>query len=523
PSSSPLRNQELAMIVSSKGKIYHTVSFSQGNKDFVELQIPYEKLPDGVSKISILNQAGALVASRDFFSSTEGSIQPELQVAKTSFHTREKVTVDISLTDGKGQPIEGEFALSVLNKGLFNAEKQNSFSDELNLLRGNKFIVDRSAPDWIKSLDNYLILFTEELPWKEIIKNDSKPTYRFTNVVQKRGSVYFADTSLPVPELTQLTFYLQHNQSVYHTFVDKGKVWLTMPDVFGQDEVFYIAESKRKQIPNIKIVWEDDPIPTTVLSPYREIQTSDPYAEFSKKRRLIDHSYGFYSSHNQTETVINKKANTDFEDEIMGADVSIKIQDYILFSTMQELIKEVIPPLYHRKFGEREIVRVKLPEPMNSNITGDAVYVIDGIATNNTAFFLSLIPADLLTIKIVRDPVKLARFGLMGKNGIVIVQTKNGDAREPVDPSRIITGINKSLNFTNSNHSSVNDIHRPDFRSTVYWNPSIKTDSKGKSTVEFFCSDDIGKLQIRIDGITTGGKPFSTEKEIQVVLSEVKN
>jgi len=525
PPSSLLRNQELVMIVSSKGKIYHTASFTQRNKDLVELQIPYEKLTEGVSKISILNQAGALLASRDFFSSTEHSIQPEVQIAKTSFQTREKVTVDISLTDSKGQPIEGEFALNVINKGLFKDAKQNSFSDELNLPlnTGNEFVVDRSTSDWMTSLDNYLILFTDELPWKEILKNESKPFYRFTNVIQKRGSVYFADTSLPVPELTQLTFYLQHNKSVYHTFVDKGKVWLTMPDVFGQDEVFYLAESKRKQIPNVKIVWEDDPVPTTALSTFKEIQARDTYAEFTKKKRLIEHSYGFYSALNQGEVVISRKSNADFEDEIMGADIFINVQDYILFPTMEELIKEVIPPLYHRKFGERNIVRVKLPEPMNSNITGDAVYVIDGIATNNTAFFLSLKPADLLTVKVVRDPVKLSRFGLMGKNGIVIVQTKNGDTREPIDPSKMIAGLSKPLHFVSSNYSNANDIHRPDFRSTIYWNPSIKTDSEGKATVEFFSSDDIGKFKIRIDGITTEGRPFSAEKEIEVTLNEIKN
>ena len=154
---------------------------------------------------------------------------------------------------------------------------------------------------------------------------------------------------------------------------------------------------------------------------------------------------------------------------------------------------------------------------MVGKVTGDPVYIIDGIATKNTAFFLSLKPSDLLTVKVVKDPHKLERFGLMGKNGIVIVQTRKGNAREPLDdPSKLIEGLNRSVSFKARDHSGAEDAHRPDFRSSVYWNPSVKTDSNGKASVDFFCSDDIGKLSIRIDGLTTEGKPFSAGQDLEV-------
>jgi hypothetical protein len=41
--------------------------------------------------------------------------------------------------------------------------------------------------------------------------------------------------------------------------------------------------------------------------------------------------------------------------------------------------------------------------------------------------------------------------------------------------------------------------------------------------VEFFCSDDIGKLSIRIDGLATGGRPFTGGLELEVMADPEKN
>ena len=105
----------------------------------------------------------------------------------------------------------------------------------------------------------------------------------------------------------------------------------------------------------------------------------------------------------------------------------------------------------------------------------------------------------------------------MGKNGIVIVQTRNGDVREPLgDSSKLIEGINRPVSFKVGDNTGSSFPRRPDFRSTIYWDPSLKTDSNGKAMIEFLCSDNIGTLSIRVDGITKGGMPFSATGEMKV-------
>lgn len=504
--------EEVTLMITARGKVYHSATVTASNE--VLLSLP--DLPEGVAHISLLNAVGDLLASRDLYTFEVG-VQAKIDLTKYQFQPREKVRVGVSLTDN-GKPVEGEFAMSILNAGLFS-NKQPALANELYFPGiTERFNLDRSDSTWLSTLDNLLILFPATLPWPEIKDPGKKPRYPFTTVIEKKGQAYLPGTLTPVPDNTQIMFYLQKNLIMHQTFVtDSGRVGFALPDIYGADEFFYVAQIRAgKEIKNLKIVWEEEPMVLPQAPEARETQEADAYAAFVTRARLINKSFTVFSS--DVVHVAPEVEESNFEEEIMGADITVQVQDYTLFPTMAELVKEVIPSMYHRKTKNKEIVRVGLLPPMIE--TNDPVYIIDNIATSNTAFFLSLKPADVLTIKILSDPRKLVPLGLMGQNGLVIVHTKSGNAREPLDDqAKIITGLNKPLKYKASD-STPSDPHRPDFRSTVYWNPTVKTNAKGKAMVEFYTSDDIGTLRIRIDGLATGGKPFSAGQELQVSVPE---
>lgn len=56
----------------------------------------------------------------------------------------------------------------------------------------------------------------------------------------------------------------------------------------------------------------------------------------------------------------------------------------------------------------------------------------------------------------------------------------------------------------------------PDYRSTIYWSPTIYTDKNGKATFYFNTSDGAGKYLLTIEGITKNGDVFRSVKEIIV-------
>src|SRR5258708_23905710 len=194
-----------------------------------------DDLPEGIAHVSLLRHAGDVLANRDFYNQGEAPVQATILANKHYFQTREKVKLEVSLTDSKGRPVEGEFVIDVLNGGLLELEKKNSLSDELNILSRMKewFLVDRSDSNWLTLLDNRLISHTEEVPWKEIVSEKGmKPRFPFGSGVQKRGRAYYADSGKPVPDLAAIQFYFQRSRSRYKTTAAKGKIVLTIADLY---------------------------------------------------------------------------------------------------------------------------------------------------------------------------------------------------------------------------------------------------------------------------------------------------
>jgi hypothetical protein len=58
--------------------------------------------------------------------------------------------------------------------------------------------------------------------------------------------------------------------------------------------------------------------------------------------------------------------------------------------------------------------------------------------------------------------------------------------------------------------------HEPDFRNTLYWNPSVKPGIDGKAKIEFWTSDIAGDYEINVQGIAPEGKILSVRKIIKV-------
>ena len=58
---------------------------------------------------------------------------------------------------------------------------------------------------------------------------------------------------------------------------------------------------------------------------------------------------------------------------------------------------------------------------------------------------------------------------------------------------------------------------KSDFRSTLYWNPIVQTDEDGQNWVEFYNSDQIGEVQVVVEGVTKDGKICRGEFKYDVV------
>lgn len=519
PEGSAYRKEELIILLSANGKIYSSGKFKFDGKVFVPLEIRQEDLPNGVVHLSILSTSGNAIASRQFYVSKPEPIQVDIKTNKQIYSTREKITLNVNLKDNHGNPLEGDFLIRVTNKTLLDYKNELQFRDDLSIspFINRPFINQRVDSGWAAYLDQYLILNSHPLPWERIMAKRVNSASTAWADFEKRGTVYYGDSDELVPAQSRILFYLQKAGWWYQTTIlDKGMVGLTLPDFYGVDELFYIIETKNgKELNKVRIAWESDEnmvFPQAFRS--HESDESDSYASFVENTRMINQSYGFYTKEDKPTTMSNPMTPLSNLESFMIPDISVNSEEYISFSSMDELIREIVPSLFVRRTKRNVIVRVSLLSPLIP--THDPVYIIDGIATKNTQYFLSLDPTEISNIKLINNPKKLLPLGLMGENGIVMVRTKRGELREPIDSASLVMGQSLPHPFISADYSSSGNNVHPDFKSTLYWNPSVITDADGVAKLEFYSSDDIVDWNISIKGFTKQGLPFSANHQFTV-------
>ena len=139
---------------------------------------------------------------------------------------------------------------------------------------------------------------------------------------------------------------------------------------------------------------------------------------------------------------------------------------------------------------------------------GSPMYVIDGVMTNDTDFFLNLNPADLHKIKLLWSVEKCRTLGALGVNGVILVETKNPVVASKVPTSHRLSlaGISEAIPFIQS--APGKDLRRPFLKPVLYWNPQSSFDDEGKCKISFASADDIGEYTIEVTGIDEDGRPF---------------
>jgi hypothetical protein len=402
------------------------------------------------------------------------SASADIKLEKKIFRPREKVTIQVVLTD-KDLPVAGEFSISIANTDLISVNQNG-------VALAGFFKNDRT---------------------------ESNPSIKRSPNRYKEGRVVLTETGQSLPDSTKLFVYLQKSGWRYQTIVGKnGYVKLPLPDQFIRDEFFYLAEIEGKILSAITIQWKEKTIKLPSAVGTLKAGGIDQYGLYASKKRFIDQSFKFYSGSSNS-----AEATTKPHYEFIPVTVNINTGDYDPFPTMAEYIKEVVPSIFLRKRNGERVLRVKLgslapSQPVIAPID-DPIYIIDGTATCNTEFFLSLKPSDIKSIRIATDPRKLVPYGLFGKNGIVIIQSKKGNVREPLqDRSRIFPAVNKPVPFHLTMHEQGDDLRLPDFRAALYWNSSFFIDQSGNASFEIYCSDDEGKFRVEVVGFTSTGKPF---------------
>lgn len=529
--TSSLNRQELYFIALSKGRVVYSSPFRVDNG---EGQVAIDILHPGLNQFFVFDKKNNLLGERIYF--LDPSVPKVLISAENeTVAPRSVISASIIVTDEMRRPTAATIVARATNNSLFPGIHQASFETEMNIfndLPGLRVEFENSGlpeSEWLAKINDRLITESwNRIDWNEVFDpNKDKVKYGYKFSLGFNGKAISKSTGEPVPDSTLVMIYQQKAMVGYETYTDK-KGEFSFPFVYdfnGTDQLFYMMEFKKKEklqdyyiVPELQIAGVNE-------TEGKELDQTDVYGEYKFRKGMIDRSFNFFSESAKKidEKIINP--NSEYEDELGGVDVTVKVEDYLVFQTMPDLIHEVIPGLQHRIVGGVSAVRVVFLRNTYTVIPkGDPLYIIDGVFTRNTNYFLSINPEDVLTIKLVNGESKLRRFGGMGKFGIVLVQTKKSVAKDVLKHSTVFSlgGLSPELDFKIPQYNAQSVSRRPDLRSCIYWSPRYSTNSSGRADLNFYASDDAAPIRLEILGLTSDGRPFSSTKIIEVKAPEIK-
>jgi TonB-dependent SusC/RagA subfamily outer membrane receptor len=154
---------------------------------------------------------------------------------------------------------------------------------------------------------------------------------------------------------------------------------------------------------------------------------------------------------------------------------------------------------------------------MNASVSirngGEPLYVLDGM-TVDKSLITSLSVYDVESIDILKGGTA-AIYGSRGGNGVISVLTKRGnssyDYSQDIVPGILVSRI-AGFDIPREFYAPKYDVQRiddarPDYRSTIYWLPQIRTGSDGKAKFEFYNTDPVTTVDIRAEVLSPAGEP----------------
>lgn len=252
-----------------------------------------------------------------------------------------------------------------------------------------------------------------------------------------------------------------------------------------------------------------------------------------EKYKLVDRnsSSEISQSPELTKTIEARKSKKEYSEKITTIEeVQVKAKKKNL---TQELNKKLSSPLYN---SMNEVVfdfindnqsaasSQNILQWLQGRVAGLTINYEDGSPTpyirqGKATIYLDEMPVDagsltgisadnIAMIKVIKDgTVGMGRGG----NGAVLIYTKRGDTNAPIRTNNMLNmtdlnffmmeGFNESEKYPDSDYgnSELSKINH-DYRTVLYWNPSLEADESAPAQVDFYNNDTAKKFRLIIMG-----------------------
>ena len=542
--SEALRNKPFYIIAHTRQRRYYQGRFEFGTKAALRFEIPKTQIPSGVLTLTLFGADKKARCERIVFVNNQEELVISTKISHENFTKRGKINLQINVTDTDGRPIATDLSVAAtdVNQVLRNQNSNNILthlllqSDLKGHISNPALLFKDKKRATLHSLD--LVMLTNgyrKFDWTNIWeKQDVKKEFNFAKGLVVSGKVRRTNNK-PMPEAA-LNVVAKSSDLMgmlsTKTGLD-GKFVIPDFNFKGDTQLVFNAFDSSDNPVDAKVTLDKSRIklPESKFKSraLKIVEKSENYLTYSSARSRMDALYDFDAITELDEVIVTeKKVEQGGAPSTYGQkpDATIYASDNIAFQTVLQLVGLFAGVTVN---GNKVSIR-------NG---GSPLWVLNGIPVYNEnpsasasaiqaqglgeALQLSIasstavgeVPAFIATmdtftverLEILKGP-RAAIYGSRGANGVILIYTSKGvgqTRRDFLAPEFTISGHAPEKVFYSPKYDVKIEAHdTPDYRATLYWNPSVATDKEGNATIEFYNSDTAKQFQLSIEGLSNG-------------------
>ena len=524
----PLTNNGISPVVylfahtRSSVKLVLSGNIQSGHAEFL---VDKNKLGDGISHFTVFNADRHPVCERLFFKYPSQNLRLGINADQQAFELRKKINLHISSGDDTQQPVAADMSMAVYRidslQGLDDADISSYLwlsSDLAGSIESPGYYFSNDGIGTEEAMDNLMLTSGwRRFRWEEIQQN-KKPVFEFIPEYKGHiitGKVVKTSSGAAAPGVNSF-LSVPGTRTQFRTAVsaENGRIKFDMDQFYNVGEIIVQTNNQEDSIYNIEIT-----------SPFLNTYSTSPLSAFSISQTnaaaLLNQDIGLQVQNIYSGNKLKqfKLPALDTNAFYFKPDYSYLLDNYVRFTTMEEILREYVAPVAVRRRGTKFQLPV-FDELRRQFFATTPLILLDGVPVFDVDKFMQYDPLKMRKMDVMSQTYFL---GNMLFQGVVNCTTYNGDLNGyELDPHATVIDY-EGLQLQRDFYSPVYetqlqaDSRLPDFRNLLYWSPEVRTDEKGKQDVSFYTSDLPGKYAVVLQGLSAAGKPGS-----KVIMIDVK-
>lgn len=467
-------------------------------------------LPEGISHITLFDADLHPVCERLFFKQPENILDIAIKTDEYEYLSRRKVILDLKTLKRTNAPVSSNLSASIYKLDSLPQHSGNMITS---------FWLTSDLKGTIESPEYYFSTHSEEVRIAAdlLMLTHGWRRFRWDDILQEHiNTPFIPELRGPVIKGTVLNengtpasgvlAYLSTPGKMIRVntalSTDAGEIIFEMQKFRGAANVIVQTNYKKDSTHRILLAnpYSQEPL-SKVAEPF---QLSPGHAQ-----RLLDRSVAMQVQdiYYEEKLEISAQKISDSSAFYGKGDEVYQLDAYTRFPVMEEVMREYVKGVWVR--NRKDGFHFRLVDKVNNSVfEASPLLLLDGVPFFNEDEIMHFNPLNVRQLDVITRRYYL---GPASFPGVVSFRTYAGDlAGFQLNPRSIkinYEGLQQKREFYSPRYDNVSSrkSRMPDQRTLLYWNPDVRTDSKGEFQLEFFTSDVSGIFQVEVEGITNEG------------------